>query len=193
MNATENKGIFTAIAVLLVFYTLNGIIKKIYLDRSFKKFEITTNFWVFRAGKFGLISSIIGWVIALAVSLGFILGNSNIAKEVTLSNLIFGVIIYLILMAVFILKPLKILRKKYYIEFNNKELVLYTDVVKKIDLSKLTSVSLVSNSNYYDVLELKIDSDIVKIDLGDFGLYNYNKRIVKVLKTIILEKEINSI
>lgn len=169
---------------LVAWFAIYTFLNKIYLDKTFKKFEIGEDKWCFKPSLNRVLLFYVLPYAAFIAGMAFYFYSRNKLDFYQLGFIFIGlpVIAYL-----FISKPLKAIKAGYQItilgnnvEFKGKENI-------QIDLSECNSINekrqIASRST--ETFSLMIDGKEVTINFNDFVLGVYTERIVELMKTKI--------
>lgn len=162
------------------------LIRKFFLDRIFKKFDLGNGNYYFKASVSELFFDrvIIGVPIIMAVIYGI-----NLSYGFSIWSMLLIVVIFIAGFELSIRKPIRTIRKNWHMKIENGKFHYFNGIDNVIEMSKLKSIrekrqsaSRGSNKYIFDV-----DGEKIEIDFYDYGLDGgYAERI-----SAIIQKEIN--
>lgn len=169
---------------LAVWFVIYIFLNKIYLDKTFKKFEMGEDNWCFKPS---LTRVLLFYVLPYAA---FIAGMTYYFFSVNKLDFYQLLFIFIILPAVayiYISKPLKVIKAGYQITLIGNNIEFKGKENRQIDLSKCNSINEQRgiSSRRSETYFFNIDGEEVTIDFSDFVLGVYAERIVELMKTKI--------
>jgi hypothetical protein len=169
---------------LIIWFAVYAFLNKIYLDFTFKKFEIETGIWCFNPS---LTRVLLFYVLPFAALIAGMSYYFYSRDKLDFYQLIFIFIGLPVIAYLYISKPLKVVKEGYQITLKDNIAVFKGKENIQIDLSKCNSINekrqIASRST--ETYTFKLDENELTIDFHDFVLNVYADRIVKFMKTKI--------
>lgn len=169
---------------LAVWFVIYIFLNKIYLDKTFKKFEMGEDKWCFKPSLNRVLLFYVFPNAALIAGIAYYFFSVN---KLDFYQLMFIFIGLPVIAIVYISKPLKAIKEDYQITLkdNIAEFISKKDI--RIDLSKCNSINEKRQiaSQRSETYSFNIDGEDVTINFNDFVLGVYAERIVGLMKTKI--------
>ncbi len=176
------------IAGFIIYAAIYSILNKLYLDNTFKKFELEQDKWCFKPN---LKRVLFFYVFPYALLIGGFSYYFYSSNKLDFYQLFLILICVPAISYVYISKPLKTIKKGFKItlndnivEFNGKEKI-------RIDLSESVSITEKRTipSRKSETYLFKVNGKEIIIDFNDFILGVYADRIVNLFQTKIKSAE----
>ena len=169
---------------LLVWVAIYSFFNKIYLDKTFKKFEMGEDKWCFKPSLNRVLLFYVFPNAALIAGMAYYFYSID---KLDFYQLMFIFIGLPVIAIVYISKPLKAIKEDYQITLKDNIAEFKSKKDIRIDLSKCNSINEKRQiaSQKSETYSFKIDGKEVTINFNDFVLGVYAERIVELMKTKI--------
>jgi len=169
---------------LAAWFAIYTFLNKIYLDKTFKKFEIGEDKWCFKPSLNRVLLFYVFPNAALIAGMAYYFYSID---KLDFYQLMFIFIGLPLIAIVYISKPLKAIKGDYQITLKDNIAEFKSKKDIRIDLSKCNSINekrqIASQST--ETYSFKIDGKEITIDFNDFVIGVYSERIVGLMKTKI--------
>jgi hypothetical protein len=169
---------------LVVWFAIYSFFNKIYLDKTFKKFEIGEDKWCFKPS---LNRVLLFYVLPYAAFIAGMAFYFYSIDKLDFYQLMFIFIGLPAIAIVYISMPLKAIKGDYQITLKDNIAEFKSKKDIRIDLSKCYSINekIEIGSRRTETYIFKLDGNEVTINFNDFVLGVYAERIVDLMKTKI--------
>lgn len=166
---------------LVVWFAIYSFFNKIYLDKTFKKFEMGEDKRCFKPSLNQVLLFSVFPNAALIAGMAYYFYSID---KLDFYQLLFIFIVLPAIAIVYIYKPLKAIKGDYQITLKDNIAEFKSTKDIRIDLSKCNAINETrQTSRRFETYSFKIDGKEVTINFNDFVLGVYAERIVELMKT----------
>jgi hypothetical protein len=169
---------------LVVWVAIYSFFNKIYLDKTFKKFEMGEDKWCFKPSLNRVLLFYVFPNAALIAGMAYYFYSID---KLDFDQLMFIFIVIPLIAIVYITRPLKAIKGDYQITLKDNIAEFKSKKDIRIDLSKCNSINEKRGvtSRRSETYIFKLDENEFTINFHDFVLNVYAERIVDLMKTKI--------